>query len=139
MKPNVAFAVTLAATMTLVGTGPIEFADEAFDYDRDVPAAGFWLGNVRTDRFPETWAALMIEPGDAWSVRITLMRAGALNTPARSIEIDGRSAAFTLSGFAARFDGKLSPDGQIYSGTITFGDEQQPAADSQRPPEHGHS
>jgi len=119
--------LSLAAAMAAAATGQVEFYEESFRYDHDRPAAGTWLGNVESDRVPLTWAALSIKPGDAggYTVTMTLLSAMAVNAPCDDVEIDGRSVALVLPSASARFQGRISDDGQRLAGTITYDLDEQ--------------
>ncbi len=118
--------LSLAAAMAAAATGQVEFYEESFRYDHDRPAAGTWLGNVESDRVPLTWAALSIKPGDAggYTATMTLLSAMAVNAPCDDVEIDGRSVALVLPSASARFQGRISDDGQRLAGTMTYDDDE---------------
>ncbi len=110
----------LAAVTASPAVGGVVFLDESFDYDRDRPAAGEWLGNIVVGAGPPAWAALTIGTDDAgmWTTNLTAMTARAVNTPCTEVAIDGSSVEFVLRAMSAHFRGRVSADGQRLSGTI---------------------
>ena len=120
---NALVSVLAAAIAAGPAAGQIVFLEESFDYDRALPAAGHWLGNVQPGRFPDTWTSLAIERDEAgaWSAKITLITALALNTPCERVEIEGDSVVFKVPVWGApTFQGKVSDDGQRLRGSISF-------------------
>ncbi len=127
MKP----ALALLAAMALAGfaTGQVQLLDETIAYDAAQPAAGFWLGNLQPGRFPDTWATLLIEPGDdgAFRAEMTALAAGVMNSPCAELSLDGSAVEFKLATRGVPvFRGEVSPDGQRYTGTITFEGADEP-------------
>ena len=118
---TIGFAL-LAAVLASPAIGGVVFLDESFDYDRDRPAAGDWLGNIEVSAGPSAWAALTIGTDDAgvWTTNLTAMTVGAVNTPCKEVTIDGASVDFVLRAMSARFRGWVSEDGQRLSGKIVF-------------------
>jgi pimeloyl-ACP methyl ester carboxylesterase len=119
-----------AVLIALPASGQVEFLEESFEYDRDHPAAGHWLGNLQPDRSPDTWASLLIEQGDdgKWAASITILAAMALDTACTVVEIDGRSIAFTVPvPGQPLFRGTVGADGQRFAGSITYGDAEAEA------------
>ena len=112
----------LAAVAATPAFGGVVFLDESFDYDRDRPAAGDWLGNIVVSAGPPAWAALTIGTNDAgvWKTKLTAMTARAVNTPCEEVVIDGASVEFVLRAMSAHFHGPVSADGQRLSGKIVF-------------------
>ncbi|MEE8459789.1 MAG: alpha/beta fold hydrolase [Phycisphaerales bacterium] len=112
----------LAAVISTPSPGGVVFLDESFDYDRDHPAAGEWLGNIVLGEGPPAWAALTIGTDDAgvWTTILTAMTARAVNTPCGEVTIEGSSVAFALRSMSAHFSGRVSADGQRLSGKIVF-------------------
>ncbi len=118
---TIGFAL-FAAVMASPAVGGVVFLDESFDYDRDRPAAGDWLGNIEVSAGPSAWAALTIGTDDAgvWTTNLTAMTVGAVNTPCKEVTIDGSSVEFVLRAMSAHFRGWVSEDGQRLSGKIVF-------------------
>ncbi len=121
IRSTVGFAL-LAAVVATSALGGVVFFDESFDYDRDRPAAGEWLGNIVVSAGPPAWAALTIGTDDAgvWTTKLTAMTARAVNTPCDEVTIDGASVEFMLPAMSAHFSGRVSADGQRLSGKIVF-------------------
>ncbi len=115
------FALLVVAAAS-PAVGGVVFLDESFDYDRDRPAAGEWLGNILVSAGPPAWAALTIVTDDAgvWTTKLTAMTARAVNTPCEEVTIDGASVEFVLRAMSAHFRGQVSDDGQRLSGKIVF-------------------
>ncbi len=120
MKRLVLAAILAAST----AHGQVRFLEESFSYDKEHPAAGTWLGNVRPGKFPDTCAQLTVtrDHEGAWSAAITIVTAGALGASCDALKVDGSSVAFTVPAAAGgpRFDGTVSADGQRVIGTIGF-------------------
>ncbi len=112
----------LAAVAATPAVGGVVFLDESFDYDRDRPAAGEWLGNIELGAGPPAWAALTIGTNDdgVWTTKLTAMTARAVNTPCEEVVIDGASVEFVLRAMSAHFRGLVTEDGQRLSGKIVF-------------------
>ena len=118
----------LGALAAATAAGQVVFIDEAFEYDHDRPVAGDWLGNVQTGPGPAVWGALSISPDDdgAYSVSVTLLTVGLVNSECKDVEVDGHSVEFAVP--AARFQGQVSVDGQRLTGTVTFGAGSEPGS-----------
>lgn len=110
----------LSAVLASQAFGEVEFLDETFDYDRDSPAAGAWLGNVVPVALPTTWAAITIGAGDdgVWTANVTALGVGALNQACTEVAINGSSVEFVLPPVSAHFIGQVSEDGQRLTGTV---------------------
>ena len=121
IRCTLGFALLAVATAS-PAVGGVVFLDESFDYDRDRPAAGEWLGNILVSAGPPAWAALTIGTDDAgvWTTKLTAMTARAVNTPCEEVTIDGASVKFVLRTMSAHFRGQVSDDGQRLSGKIVF-------------------
>ena len=113
----------LGALAAPTASAQVVFIDEVFEYDHDRPVAGDWLGNVQTGPGPAAWGALSISPGDdgAYNGTVTVLVAGLMNSTLQDVAVDGRSVAFAAAAAAARFQGRVSDDGQRLTGTVTFG------------------
>ena len=100
----------------------VVFPDETFAYDEHAPAAGAWLGNLTPPTGTSLFAALIIERDDAgrWSITLTSLWLGAMNTPCARPVVTDRQLAFTLAAPAAKlqFEGEISDDGQRLTGSI---------------------
>jgi pimeloyl-ACP methyl ester carboxylesterase len=122
--PSALLALLLTAA---AAPGQVKFLDESFEWDRDHPAAGHWLGNLQPGRSADTWAALLIARGDdgAWSASMTMIAALALDAPCEDLQVEGPSVAFTLPvAGKPRFSGTVSDDGQRLVGTIAYADAE---------------
>jgi len=125
MRRHVLSALVAVIVATSPAAGQVEFLQEAFDYDRDHPAAGHWLGNMQAGQSPETWAALLLERSEegTWTASVTLLAAMALGAPGEEIQVEDRTVALTLPvPGRPRLSGAVSPDGQRLAGSLMIGD-----------------
>ncbi len=124
--PRAIVALLSLACAALASAGPVTFLDESFKYDTDRPPAGFWLGNVNSGRGPETWAALTVAPGEGsgFTAKITVIGAMAIDAACTDFKFEQGAVAFSVPGLpgAPRFEGRLSEDGQRFSGSIARSD-----------------
>jgi pimeloyl-ACP methyl ester carboxylesterase len=129
MRRHVLWALFGLFVAAAPAPGQVEFLEESFDYDRNHPAAGHWLGNIQAGESPETWTSLLIERNEdgQWSVSVTLITAMALGKPCEEIQIEDPSVVFTLPvPGQPRFSGTVSPDGQRLAGSMTIGGAEKP-------------
>lgn len=120
-------SVFVAAALATTAFGQVEFLDETFEYDRDQPAAGLWVGNLHVQ--DQWWyGVLHIKHNDeeGWSARGIVvppeMSFVAVGAECRDIEITNGHAELTVPGQiggTARLVGDVSDDGQRWMGTIT--------------------
>ncbi len=120
--------VLFGALAAPTAVGQVVFIDEVFEYDHDRPVAGDWLGNVQTGSGPAVWGALSIslDLDGAYSVSVTLLTFGLVNSECKDVEVDGHSVEFAVP--VARFQGQVSVDGQRLTGTVTFGAGSEPGS-----------
>jgi autotransporter translocation and assembly factor TamB len=86
--------------------------------------AGHWEGKVQS---PDGEVAIMMdldknEKGE-WIGDFDAPDRNVNNLPLAAIVLKGEALTFELSGFPAKLDGKLSEDGQTFSGNLTFRQE----------------
>ena len=127
-------SVFVAAALATTAMGQVEFLDETFEYDRDQPAAGLWVGNLHVQ--DQWWyGVLRIKHNDedGWSARGIVvppeMSFVAVGAECRDIEITNGHAELTVPGQiggTARLVGDVSDDGQRWTGTVT---QHPPAGD----------
>ncbi len=86
--------------------------------------AGHWEGNVQS---PDGEVAIMLDldknDKGEWIGDLDAPSRNLSNLPLANISVKGNAVAFELSGFPAKFDGKLSEDGATISGTMLFRQE----------------
>ncbi|MCZ6445899.1 MAG: hypothetical protein O6758_06915, partial [Planctomycetota bacterium] len=106
--------------------GQVEFLDEKFEYDRDHPASGRWLGTIQRESTPATFAEILIQQThDTHSkVAVTALALSARNVQCEDVVIEGRSVRFVLvaDDDPLAFDGTVSEDGQRLTGSLTLRD-----------------
>jgi len=86
--------------------------------------AGHWEGNVQS---PDGEVAIMMdldknETGE-WIGDFDAPSRNLNNLPLASIVVKAEAVSFELWGFPAKFEGKLTEDGNTFSGTLTFRQE----------------
>ncbi len=103
--------------------GQVEFFDETFEYDRDHPASGRWLGTIQRESTPATFAEILIQQThDTRSkVAVTALALSARNAPCEDVVMEGRSVRFVLvaPNDPLVFVGTVSDDGQRLKGSLT--------------------
>ena len=127
-------SVFVAAALATTAMGQVEFLDETFEYDRDQPAAGLWVGNLHVQ--DQWWYGVFHikhNDEDGWSARGIVvppeMSFVAVGAECRDIEITNGHAELTVPGQiggTARLVGDVSDDGQRWTGTVT---QHPPAGD----------
>jgi len=87
-------------------------------------AAGHWEGNVQS---PDGEVAVVVDldknDQGEWVGDFDAPSRNLNNMPLANIVVKGSALSFELSGFPAKFEGKLSEDGQTFSGTLLFRQE----------------
>jgi len=109
MRNTIVLLTLLAATLALAQTPN---------------PAGHWEGNVQS---PEGEVAIMMdldrnEKGE-WIGDFDAPSRSLANLPLAAIVLKGEALTFELSGFPAKFDGKLTEDGLSFSGNLLFRQE----------------
>jgi len=133
MRTMLAWIVSLTCLAVAAAAQQPESTGEVFDFDRDHPAAGAWVGSATTGAGQAVFLAMTARRGDndQWSVRITALAGGLLHTECTEIQSSGSEFAFTLPGGNARFAGVISDDGQALRGTITSTADEAPENEPQ--------
>ncbi|UCD75107.1 MAG: alpha/beta fold hydrolase [Phycisphaerales bacterium] len=95
-------------------------AGEVLAYDHDHPAVGTWVGRSTTSEGATPFVMLEVKRGEEgdYSVLITALAGGLLDTGCADIEATDFDFAFTIPGINVRFTGTISEDGQAYAGTV---------------------
>ncbi|MEE8153501.1 MAG: amidohydrolase family protein [Phycisphaerales bacterium] len=128
-----AISVFVAATLATTAMGQVELLDETFEYDRDHPAAGHWLGTTQRDSGPAAFVEILIEQTNdtPWQVAVTALSLSARNTPCEDVVIEGRTARFVLGADdnPLVFEGSVSDDGQRLTGSLTPRDDGDAGAE----------
>ena len=126
-------ALTLATFLTiLIPFGAAWAHEETFAYDEAAPAAGFWTGRFSEGEGGDgdsAAASMFVEVGEdgTWTVAITCLDVGLMNTAGTEVEADASTIAFTVPvmGDQKRLSGEVSDDGQHFTGTIPVGDDDE--------------
>jgi hypothetical protein len=86
--------------------------------------AGHWEGNVQS---PDGEVAIVMDldknDKGEWIGDLDAPSRNLSNLPLANVSVKGNAVTFELSGFPAKFDGKLSEDGATVSGTMLFRQE----------------
>ena len=90
--------------------------------EKEHPAMGHWLGAITDDSGQETWGTLLVEPDNAGShtVMIYYPGVGAFNVECADFNLGESTIMFHYKKyrFDLIFEGKLSEDGRMMSGTM---------------------
>ncbi|MCZ6493681.1 MAG: alpha/beta fold hydrolase [Planctomycetota bacterium] len=108
--------------------GQVEFLEETFEYDKDYPPVGYWIGNVTTPASSETILVGALEiklADDRYALRMTLLGVGALNKECVLVAARGSALTFDLvaAGGMYRFVGEIDAAGQRFAGKVSLVDE----------------
>lgn len=121
---------TLALTVALMALSTTQFSCSKKEH----PATGHWLGSITDDRGRESWGTLLVEPDDAGSYTVSLsyLSVGAFNTECIDFNLGESSIMFHYkkSTFDLIFEGELSEDGRMMSGTMYSPDSSTPPSTS---------
>ncbi len=125
-----AISVFVAAALATTAMAQVAFLDETFDYDKDHPQVGYWIGNVATPASSETilFGALEVKQVDeTYSLRMTLPGVGALNKECVLVAAQGSALTFDLvaAGGTYRFVGEIDAAGQRFAGKVSPVDEAE--------------
>ena len=103
MRRHVLSALIAVLVTAAPAPGQVQFLEESFDYDENLPAAGHWLGNIQVGENPPTGGALVIECNEEgeWTASITLIAAMVLGAPCTEVRIEDRSVALMLPAWGA--------------------------------------
>ena len=123
-----AISVLVAAALATTAMGQVAFLDETFDYDKDHPQVGYWIGNVALPASSETIlvGALEVKQADeSYALRMTLPGVRALNKDCVLVAAQGSALTFDLvaAGGTYRFVGEIDAAGQRFAGTVSPVDE----------------
>ncbi|MEE8153502.1 MAG: alpha/beta fold hydrolase [Phycisphaerales bacterium] len=125
-----AISVFVAAALATTAMGQVEFLDETFEYDKDHPQVGYWIGNVASPGSSETMivGALEVKQADeSYMLRMTLPGVGALNKECVVVAAQGSALTFELvaAGGTYRFVGEIDGAGQRFAGKAFPADEAE--------------
>ncbi len=125
---RLAISVFVAAALATTAMGQVEFLDETFDYDKDHPQVGYWIGNVDSPASSETILVGALEvkqADDSYALRMTLPGIGALNKECALVTAQGSALTFDLvaAGGTYRFVGEIDAAGQRFAGKVSPVDE----------------
>ncbi len=125
-----AISVFVAAALATTAMAQVAFLDETFDYDKDHPQVGYWIGNVATPASSETilFGALEVKQVDeTYSLRMTLPGVRALNKECVLVAAQGSALTFDLvaAGGTYRFVGEIDAAGQRFAGKVSPVDEAE--------------
>ena len=125
-----AISVFVAAALATTAMGQVEFLDETFDYDKDHPQVGYWIGNVASPGSSETIVVSTLEvkqAEDGYALRMTLPALGALNKECAFVAAQGSALTFDLAaaGGTYRFVGQIDAAGQRFTGNASPVDEAE--------------
>lgn len=120
--------ISILLSSTAFTIAQVELLEEVFEYDRDHPAVGYWLGNVELTDGVKAFTALTVKHEAAaddtdlsgsYNASITLLIARLLDTACTGCTAKGSELEieFKISEGLARMSGSLSEDGQYYTGT----------------------
>ncbi len=86
--------------------------------------AGHWEGNVQSPEGPVD-IVLDVDKNDKgqWIGDFDAPSRNLNNLPLANIVVQGDAVSFDLSGFPAKFEGKLSEEGKTFTGTLLFRQE----------------
>ena len=113
---------TLALNVALLALSTTQLSCSGNEH----PATGHWLGSITDDSDRETWGTLLVESDNAGShkVALTYLSIGAFNTECIDFELGESTIMFHYkkSKFDLIFEGELSEDGRMMSGTMKVPD-----------------
>ncbi len=127
---RLAISVFVAAALATTAMGQVQFLDETFDYDKDHPQVGYWIGNVTTPASSDTIIVGTLEvkqADDGYALRMTLPGIGARNKECVLVVAQGSVMTFDLvaAGGTYRFVGEIDAAGQRFAGTVSPVDEAE--------------
>ena len=127
---RLAISVLVATALATTAMGQVEFLDETFDFDKDHPQVGYWIGNVPAPASSEKIivSALEVKPAEnGYALRMTLPALGTLNKECTLVAAQGSALTFDLvaAGGTYRFVGEIDAAGQRFAGTVSPIDEAE--------------
>ncbi|MCH7545820.1 MAG: hypothetical protein IID30_05380 [Planctomycetes bacterium] len=113
---------TLALNVALMAMSSTLFSCSRKEH----PATGHWLGSITDDSGRESWGTLLVEPDNAGShtVALSYLSIGAFTTECVDFNLGESTIMFHYKKgkFDLIFEGELSEDGRMMSGTMSVPD-----------------